>query len=159
MRIALGLAMRDVSDFDFAEMRLYGVLQRIGLVYLAVGILYLWTSERTRVAWIGVLLLAYWGLLMLIPVPGYGLGDLSPDGNLAAYIDRLLLPGRLYAGSWDPDGTETEGQVERVRDLSPPRTGPRVSPAPQAAWRGADRRGRERGSHHSPGARPQEESR
>ncbi len=102
--IVLGLAMRAVPDFDFAEMRLYGVLQRIGIVYLVVATMYLWTSERARLFSTMALLLGYWGLLMWTPVPGYGAGDLSPDGNLAAVVDRMLLPGRLWAETWDPEG-------------------------------------------------------
>ena len=102
--IAIGLAMRAIPDFDFGEMRLYGVLQRIGLVYFAAAGLYLWTSARGRVVATVALLLGYWALMMLVPVPGYGTGDLSPDGNLAGHVDRLLMDGRLWAGSWDPEG-------------------------------------------------------
>jgi predicted acyltransferase len=42
--------------------------------------------------------------MTLVPVPGYGAGDLSPDGNLAAYLDRLVFGDRLWAGTWDPEG-------------------------------------------------------
>jgi predicted acyltransferase len=41
---------------------------------------------------------------MFIPVPGYGPGVLSPEGNLAAYIDRILLPGKLHRKVYDPEG-------------------------------------------------------
>ena len=102
--IAIGLAMRAIPDFDFGEMRLYGVLQRIGLVYFAAAGLYLWTSARGRAAATAALLLGYWAVLMLVPVPGSAPGDLSPDGNLAAHIDRILMPGRLWSGTWDPEG-------------------------------------------------------
>ena len=102
--IAIGLAMRAIPDFDFGEMRLYGVLQRIGLVYFAAAGLYLWASARGRIAATATLLLAYWAVLMLVPVPGSAPGDLSPDGNLAAHIDRILMPGRLWSGTWDPEG-------------------------------------------------------
>jgi predicted acyltransferase len=43
-------------------------------------------------------------MMMLIPVPGIGAGVLTLDGNLSAYIDRLLLPGRLYDTVMDPEG-------------------------------------------------------
>ena len=102
--IALGLAMRAIPDFDFGEMRLYGVLQRIGLVYCAAAALYLWASARGLFIATVLLLLGYWAVMMFVPVPGYGAGDLSPDGNLAAHIDRLLMDGRLWAGTWDPEG-------------------------------------------------------
>ncbi len=102
--VLLGLAMRAVPDFDFGEMRLYGVLQRIGLVYFVVAHLYLWTSARARLGITAGLLLGYWALLSWVAAPGSAAGDLSPDGNLAAYIDRLLMPDRLWAGTWDPEG-------------------------------------------------------
>lgn len=102
--IGLGMAMRVVPDFDLAGMRWPGVLQRIGLVYLAAGSLYLWLGPRARIGWTGGILLGYWAAMMLVPVPGYAAGDLSPMGNLAAYLDRLLMDGHLYQGTWDPEG-------------------------------------------------------
>ncbi len=32
------------------------------------------------------------------------MGDLSMQGNFASYIDRLILPGKLYLGIHDPEG-------------------------------------------------------
>ena len=102
--VALGLAMRAVPDFDFAEMRWPGVLQRIGLVYLCTAGAYVLLGRRARWALAAALLLGYWALLTLVPVPGSGAGDLSPEGNLAAWVDRLLMQGHLYQGTWDPEG-------------------------------------------------------
>ncbi len=102
--IGLGVAMRAIPTFDWAEMRLYGVLQRIGIVYLVAGASYIYLSARGRAVTGGVLLLGYWAVMTLVPVPGYGAGDLSPEGNLASWLDRLLMPGRLWQGTWDPEG-------------------------------------------------------
>ena len=102
--IGIGIAMRAIPDLDFAEMRYFGVLQRIGLVYIFAAGFYLWLSARARWVITGVLLLGYWALMTLVSVPGYGAGDLSPDGNLAAYIDRLVMAGHLWQGTWDPEG-------------------------------------------------------
>jgi len=102
--IGLGVLMRAVPDFDFATMRWPGVLQRIGVVYIAAGGLYLGFGPRGRAGWTAGLLLGYWALMTLVPVPGYGPGDLSPDGNLAAFVDRALMGGHLYQGTWDPEG-------------------------------------------------------
>jgi len=100
----LGLLMRAVPEFDFDGLRIMGVLQRIGLVYLFAAPAYLFLGRLGR-GWLTVgLLLGYWALLTLVPVPGYGAGDLSPEGNLGAYLDRLILGDRLWAGSWDPEG-------------------------------------------------------
>jgi predicted acyltransferase len=102
--VALGMLLRAVPDFDLANMRWPGVLQRIGLVYMAAAGLYLAASPRARWVWTGALLLGYWALMSWVPVPGYGAGDLTPDGNLAAWLDRLLMGGHLYRETWDPEG-------------------------------------------------------
>jgi predicted acyltransferase len=54
--------------------------------------------------WFVGLLVGYWAAMKLIPVPGFGAGDLTMDGSLAGYVDRMLLPGRLYRGVHDPEG-------------------------------------------------------
>lgn len=102
--VGLGLAMRAIPDFDLLSMRYYGVLQRIGLVYLAAASAYVYLPDRSRRTLAAGLLLGYWALMTLVPVPGYGAGDLSPDGNLAAWLDRLILDGHLWQGTWDPEG-------------------------------------------------------
>jgi predicted acyltransferase len=45
---------------------------------------------------------------MFIPVPGYGAGDLSFEGNLIGWIDRTFLPGRLLQGTYDELGIFTQ---------------------------------------------------
>lgn len=54
----------------------------------------------------GAVLLGYWGAMALIPVPGFGAGDFSPEGNLGGYIDSLILGSQhLYKGGpFDPEG-------------------------------------------------------
>jgi predicted acyltransferase len=48
--------------------------------------------------------MGYWMMLLFIPVPGFGTGNLTPEGNFAAYVDRLLLPGKLHRTIYDPEG-------------------------------------------------------
>ena len=93
--ILLGLVYNGLFDFDFADLRYTGVLQRIAICYLFTALILLYTNIRTQVIITGLLLLIYWGAMALIPVPGYGVGVLTPEGNLAGYIDRLLVPGKL----------------------------------------------------------------
>jgi predicted acyltransferase len=81
-----------------------GVLQRIGLVYLLAASVFLFVGRRGRIWTVAGLLFGYWALLTLVPVPGFGPGELSPDGNLGAYLDRLILGDRLWRGTWDPEG-------------------------------------------------------
>jgi predicted acyltransferase len=100
----LGLFMAAFPRFDFGGLRIMGVLQRIGLVYLFAATVYLFVGQRGRGWLTAALLLGYWALLTLVPVPGYGPGDLSPDGNLGAFLDRAILGDRLWQDTWDPEG-------------------------------------------------------
>jgi len=100
----LGLFMAAFPRFDLANLRVMGVLQRIGLVYLVAAPAYLYLGRRGRGALVATLLLGYWALLTLVPVPGFGPGDLTPDGNLGAYLDRMILGDRLWQDTWDPEG-------------------------------------------------------
>jgi predicted acyltransferase len=102
---ALGLFL-NVFPFDKppTHWRIPGVLQRIALCYLAAALIYLGTGLRAQVATVVALLLGYWAAMTLIPVPGVGAGDLSRPNNLAAWVDRLLLPGHLYKSDYDPEG-------------------------------------------------------
>src|SRR5690606_12001508 len=92
---------------DFGTLRIPGVLQRIAVAYLAASVIVLYTGPRGQAVATALLLLGYWALMTLVPVPGHGAGDLSPDGNLAAYLDRLILGTDhlwQYSRTWDPEG-------------------------------------------------------
>ncbi|HLO48898.1 MAG TPA: DUF5009 domain-containing protein [Kamptonema sp.] len=90
---------------NFSKIRILGVLQRISLAYFLAAIAILNLRERNLRILTATLLLGYWGALTLIPVPGYGQGLLTPEGNLGAYLDRLILGTQhLYRqGQFDPE--------------------------------------------------------
>jgi predicted acyltransferase len=90
----------------FETVRIPGVLQRIAVVYLIASLLYLRSGWITQAMMGTVVLLAYWAIMTLIPVPGIGTANLEKGTNLAAWLDNLLLPGHLWATSktWDPEG-------------------------------------------------------
>ena len=91
-----------------ANLRIMGVLQRIALCYFAASLIFLYARPKWQYIWMGILLVGYWLAMTLIPVPGYGAGMIdSPEANLAAYIDRLILGDHLWAGTgglYDPEG-------------------------------------------------------
>jgi len=103
---ALGLLLHAVSNFDAATIRIPGVLQRIAVCYLVAALLFLWTGWRTQTAVAIGGLLGYWALLTLVPVPGFGPGDLGKEGNLAAWLDRSMLGAHIWRTSrvYDPEG-------------------------------------------------------
>lgn len=93
------------NHFDFSTIRIYGVLQRIALCYFFASLLFLITRPRTQALIMGGLLISYWLAMTLIPVPGYGSHNLTQEGNLAAYIDRMLFSSdHLYGKVFDPEG-------------------------------------------------------
>jgi predicted acyltransferase len=107
---ALGLLLNGFWNYDWKTIRIMGVLQRISLAYLLATLIVLNLPRRGQWAIAFLLLIGYWLAMSLIPVPGYGVGNLSREGNLGAYIDRLLIgTAHLYKGDnynsmGDPEG-------------------------------------------------------
>ena len=94
-------------NLDLSNLRIPGVLQRIGLAFFLASAVVLFLKPRAQAAAAAALLLGYWAAMTLVPVPGYGAGDLSKEGNLAAYVDRSILgTNHLWAAAktWDPEG-------------------------------------------------------
>jgi predicted acyltransferase len=97
--------------------RIMGVLQRIGLVYIAAGLISLGRSNRFIVGATAVLLFGYWFAMTLLPVPGLGVQGMftlgTPGETLAAWVDRVVLDwsaaglgNHIWAATrtWDPEG-------------------------------------------------------
>ncbi|HYH86542.1 MAG TPA: heparan-alpha-glucosaminide N-acetyltransferase domain-containing protein [Pyrinomonadaceae bacterium] len=105
--IALGLILAGFPYFNLSTIRFTGVLNRIAVCYFFAAIIFLKTSWRQQAA-IGVgLLLAYWATLALVPAPGFAAGDLSKEGSIASYVDRLVLGNHIWKGGdkvYDPEG-------------------------------------------------------
>jgi predicted acyltransferase len=103
---ALGLFLHAVPSFQWETLRIPGVLQRIAVCYLLAALLFMITTWRAQLVVTAALLLSYWGAMTLIPVPSYGAGDLSPAGNLAAYVDREVLGAHVWRVDprYDPEG-------------------------------------------------------
>lgn len=102
--ILLILAYSQIESFR--EVRIPGVLQRIGIVYFFVAILYLKTNLKTQLLVAASILLGYWLTMGFIPVPGFGAANFEKGTNLAAWLDNLVLEGHLwsYSKTWDPEG-------------------------------------------------------
>ncbi len=102
--ILIGLIMNGLLNFNWSEMRWPGVLQRIGLCYFFAALLVIHTKWRTQACVAAAVLLLYWGVTMLVPVPGFGSGNLTAEGCLSSYVDQQVIPGRLYYGYGDNEG-------------------------------------------------------
>jgi predicted acyltransferase len=104
---ALGIILHlyPFYNFQLSKLRIPGVLQRISLCYFFSAILFLKLKPKNLAIITGFILIGYYLSITFIPVPGYGAGNLNPEGNLASYIDRFVFRGtRLWKGTWDPEG-------------------------------------------------------
>jgi predicted acyltransferase len=97
-----------VTFFEPSQIRVASVLGRIGLAGFFASLLYLNFSRLHRIFWVAGILLLYYAALFLIPVPGYGAGNLTMEGNLVGWIDRNFLPGRLLQKIYDENGLITQ---------------------------------------------------
>jgi predicted acyltransferase len=97
-------------ELPIAHMRFFGVLQRLAVGYCFVALFYLWDKRiSTKIIAAALCLLAYWGIIALVPTPGHGVQFLNPDFNIVNWVDQQLMPGHLYE-DWtthnlrDPEG-------------------------------------------------------
>jgi predicted acyltransferase len=105
--IALGLVLAGFPYFNLSTIRFTGVLNRIAVCYFFAAIIFLKTSWRQQAAIVAGLLLAYWAILALVHAPGFAAGDLSKEGSIASYVDRLVLGNHIWKGGgkiYDPEG-------------------------------------------------------
>jgi predicted acyltransferase len=85
-----------------------GVLQRIAVCYLITFLIFLHTNWKQQIYISAALLLGYWFIMTMIPVPGCEVTTINDKAcNLAAYVDRMIITephiwrfGKVY----DPEG-------------------------------------------------------
>ncbi len=109
------------NDPNGSVIRVPGVLQRIGVCYLFTALILLFTRDaRGRLAWVFVLLAAYWLVMVFVhPPAGYQFGGgvvpldkitigATPNapfpGLLNDWLDVKLLGAHLYKERPDPEG-------------------------------------------------------
>ncbi|MDJ1501523.1 DUF5009 domain-containing protein [Xanthocytophaga agilis] len=103
--IILGMVVNGLLKWQgYDNTRFASVLGRIALSCFFAGLIFLYCNLRGQLLWFAGLLIGYWVVMKFIPVPGFGAGVLTPEGNMEAYIDRILLPGKLHRKVYDPEG-------------------------------------------------------
>jgi predicted acyltransferase len=85
----------------FADMPVYNnVLEYISIGYLVCAILVLNTTTLVQLILTIILLLLYWAIFLIIPVPGWQGETFSGEMNLAIFIDNIVLGPFHKPGSW-----------------------------------------------------------
>jgi predicted acyltransferase len=86
-----GLKIQPIADIRFPS-----VLGRIGIAYMFANIIFLYSKEWAQMVWFWFFIIGYYLLLKFTSAPGFHPGNLTPQGNFASYVDRTILPGKLY---------------------------------------------------------------
>lgn len=124
--VALGLAVSGLFTFKVERFRYDSVLAHIGVCWAFAAFLYMLVgSWKARLAVAGGLLIGHWLILVSFTAPdaaallastdpavakkvaeyaAYGTDNFSFVGTVAGWIDRTLMPGRLFEDVFDPDG-------------------------------------------------------
>lgn len=106
----LGLLLAGFPFFNLATIRIPGVLARIAWCYVAAALLagaIADRRDRSRLILQAALFLlaGYWLLLAMVPFPGGAAGDLTPAGNIGAWLDRAIFGRHVWrGGAFDPEG-------------------------------------------------------
>jgi predicted acyltransferase len=104
---ACGFLLAGFPFFNLSTIRLSGVLQRIAVCYLCAALIFLKTDWRTQSVIAVLLLLIYWGVSAFVATPGFAAGDLSKEGSIASFVDRVVLGNHIWKGGgriYDPEG-------------------------------------------------------
>jgi len=104
--ILLGIIYNNFPKLDFANMRYASVLARIGLAWMFASLIYLFCGRKWSAIITAAILVGYSLLLYFVRAPDAPIGcsSLSFDGNIVGWVDRQILPGRLFRGTFDPEG-------------------------------------------------------
>ncbi len=101
----IGLFLHYLPDLDFSRIDLFGVLQRISIVFLACSLLFIYTNWKTQLYIFAGILLAYWIALSFIPTGQYPAGTMEPGNNFAAWFDRLFFSAEMMGKhGWNSEG-------------------------------------------------------
>jgi predicted acyltransferase len=104
--VGLGLLLNLYPYFPIATLRWPGVLQRIGICYLAAWAVKRWLRPRGLVALVVALVVGYWALMTRVTGPEGHPPNLEMQTNLSAQVDRVFLVPHVWSQTktWDPEG-------------------------------------------------------
>ena len=101
----LGLLLNAVDGFPgLGAVRVPGVLQRIALSYVVAAVIVLGTGPAGWLAAAAMLLGVHWAILAWVPFDGFPAGTMTPEHNVAGFIDAAVFGRHLLTPSHDPEG-------------------------------------------------------
>ena len=102
----LGYICNNLLKFDFAHLRVYGVLQHIGFCWMAAALIFLAFRRNARIAIAIALLVGSWLFFRFVGAPdANGAPPFTAQGNFGCWIDRTLFgPAHTYQKLFDPEG-------------------------------------------------------
>ena len=106
MLVFLGLCYNNFLSFDFAHLRVWSVLGRIGIAWMLAAWLYLVCGARARFGIAMAILAAVTIGTVCITAPGAtpSADPFSPEGNIGCWLDRTVTKGHIYRPLFDPEG-------------------------------------------------------
>ncbi len=103
--IALGILYNGATQRGLTNFRYVSVLSQIGFGYFFAALICLYSrSIRGCIFWLLGIMGGVAILQLFVPVPGHGAGTFESATTINAWLDQLLIPGRLHGKVFDPEG-------------------------------------------------------
>jgi len=103
--IAFGIMYNGATSRGFSDARFVSVLSQIGFGYFFAALISLYSRNiKGSLYWMLGIMAGIAVLQLFVPVPGYGAGTFEPATSINAWLDQLLIPGRLNDEVFDPEG-------------------------------------------------------
>ena len=103
--IAFGIMYNGAASRGFTNARYVSVLSQIGFGYFFAALISIYSkSIKGSLYWMLGIMAGIAALQLFVPVPGFGAGTFEPATTINAWLDQLLIPGRLNDEVFDPEG-------------------------------------------------------
>jgi predicted acyltransferase len=103
--IALGILYNGATQGGFTNLRYVSVLSQIGFGYFFAALIFLYSrSIRGCIFWLLGIMGGVAILQLFVPVAVHGAGTFESATTINAWLDQLLIPGRLHGKVFDPEG-------------------------------------------------------
>ncbi len=88
-----------------SSIRIPSVLGQIGFAYFFAATIVIYTKNmKSRIYWLAGILVSIAIIQLFVPAPGQVAGAMDRVNGINAYLDRLIIPGRLHGKTFDPEG-------------------------------------------------------